>query len=224
MGLYDTFSSLQDRVREGLADSTDTFFGPNEFKAALNEGCWEIYKILHSQNRGYFFNTTPESITLTTATAYYTLTNDFGWIDNIVPTNENDRYIRFVWRDRHEDEFKDMLNHPVDYSYPNSDTYYFDIVADKTLAIAPRVNTSLAVDVYLVQEPAEMENPGDVPPLKKIWRHLLVEYAVKKLKGKEETGEYLSHDKLLTFLLENLGKYSGPRSGTNLSVVPEYSP
>jgi hypothetical protein len=76
--------------------------------------------------------------------------------------------------------------------------------------------------VFTVQEPVLMSADADVPTIRAIWRPLVVEYAVQKLKGKEETGEYTSNAKLLTFLLENLSKYCGPRGGTNPLSVEGY--
>lgn len=224
MGLYDTFLDLQDRTKDDLADHTDTFFSPNEVMAALNTGLWEIYKVLHSENHGYYFNTTPEIITLDTTTNYYVLTDDFAWVDEIRPQDDSDRQRRFLYKSRHDQEFRDLLNLPTDQLYSNSDQFYYDVVSDKTLVIAPRVTTSMVVEVYPVSEPTEMTLDGDIPPIKKIWRHLVVEYAVRKLKNKEETGEYQSNAQLLAWLLENLSKYAGPRGGTNQLVVEDYLP
>jgi len=222
MGSFDTFGDLQDRVKDGLADHTDTFFSPTEVKAALNEGMWEIYKILHSENRGYFFNTIPETISLTPNTNYYDLTENFGWVDEMMPVNNPDRSIRFYYKSRHDQEFRDLLNASTDDYYTNENDYFFDVIAEKTLVVAPRVSSTMSVYVYIVQDPAEMETDGETPPLKVLWRPLVIEYAVRKLKGKEETGEYLSHDKLLIFLLGNLSKYAGPRAGTNALTVEDF--
>ena len=222
MGSFSTFGDLQDRVKDGLADHTDTFFSPTEIKAALNEGMWEIYKILHAENRGYFFNTTPDVISLTPSTNYYELDPDFAWVDEMVPVNNPNRSIRFMYKSRHDQQFRDLLNISTDDYNTNEDTYYYDVIADKTLVIVPRVPVSMDVNVYLVEDPAEMEDDGDIPPVKVLWCPLLIEYAVRKLKGKEETGEYLSHDKLLVFLLGNLSKYAGPRGGTNALTVEDF--
>lgn len=224
MASFATLADLQNRVREGLADSTDTFFSPTEMSAALTEGQWEIYKILHSQNRGYFFNSTPETITLTPSTNYYTLTNDFGWIDEIRPVADANRYIHFYYKSRHDQDFRDMLNFPTDQLYPNQDTFYYDVVGNKTFVIAPKITTTFDVEVFIIQDPAEMVSPGDTPALKPLWVPLQIEYAVRKLKGKEETGEYISHDQLMKFLLENLSKFAGPRGGTNQLTVEEFNP
>jgi len=115
-----------------------------------------------------------------------------------------------------------LLNASTDDYYTNENDYFFDVIAEKTLVVAPRVSSTMSVYVYIVQDPAEMETDGETPPLKVLWRPLVIEYAVRKLKGKEETGEYLSHDKLLIFLLGNLSKYAGPRAGTNALTVEDF--
>lgn len=222
MANFDNFGDLKDRVRDGLADHQDTFYSLDELNAAVNEGQWEIYKILHSENRGYLFNTTPEVITMTSTTNFYTLANEFGWVDEIRPTNDADRFRRFYYRSRHDTEFRDYINQPTDNMLSNNETFLYDVVANKTLIIAPRVAQNMSVEVFTVQDPITMTNNADIPQLKVIWRPLLVEYAVRKLKNKEETGEYLSNEKMLGFLLENLSKFAGPRGGTNPMVVDGY--
>lgn len=222
MANFDTFGDLKNRVRDGLADHRDLFFSEAEIEAALNEGQWEIYKILHTQNQGEFFNATPETITLSNSTNYYALTNDFAAVDEIRPTNDSDRWRRFMFKSRHDQEFRDLLNYPSDILYYDDSLFYFDVVSDKTLIIVPRVMVSLSVQVYTIKQPVEMTLDADTPTLKKIWRPLAIEYAVRKLKNKEETGEYASHEKLLGFLLDNLGKFAGPRAETNSLTVESY--
>lgn len=224
MASWDTFGDLKELVKDGLADHTDTFFSDKEVGDSVNEGIWEIYKILHATNRGYFFNTTPETITLTPNTFFYTLTNQFGWIDEIRATNQSDRAIRFFYQDRHSDLFREMFDFTNQAYYPLNGNYYFDVVDEKTMIIAPAPSQNLSVEVFIVQEPTELELNADTVPMKKLWRPLVVQYAIRKLKNKEETGEYLSTEKLLQFLLENLSKYAGPRGGTNPMVVDDYSP
>jgi len=222
MANWDTFVDLKNRVKDGLADHLDIFFSSEEIGVAINEGQWEIYKIIHSQNRGEFFNVTPETITLTSSTNYYTLTNAFAWVDEIRPTDENQRYRCFLFKSRHDQEFRRLLNDFPNHYFGDSDSFYYDVVGDQTLCIVPRVVSNLGVQVFTVQEPVLMSADADVPTIRAIWRPLVVEYAVQKLKGKEETGEYTSNAKLLTFLLENLSKYCGPRGGTNPLSVEGY--
>lgn len=222
MGDYDTLTDMMDRVRDGLADHTDTFFSPTEIRVSVNEGIWEIYKSLHSQNIGMFFVSTPETITIDSTTTYYDLVNDFAWVDEIRPVDPTLRYIKFYFKSRHDDEFRDLFNYPDSVIVSNAGTYFFDIVSNKTLLIVPKVFNSFDVEIYTVQDPVELANPGDIPTLKVIFRPIAVEYAVRKLKGKEETGEYTSHDQLLQFILNNTAKYTAPRGGTNLLMVEEY--
>ena len=54
MADFATFGQLKDRVREGLADFTDTFYTSTEIGLATNEGVWEIYKLLQSAHIGFF--------------------------------------------------------------------------------------------------------------------------------------------------------------------------
>lgn len=103
------------------------------------------------------------------------------------------------------------------------DEFLFDVMADKTLWIVPAVTASLIVDVFLIKEPADMVAGTGTPPIKKVWRPLVVEYAALKLKGKEETGEYTSHETLMKFMLENLSKYTGPRAETNATAVDAFT-
>lgn len=221
---WETFGDLKNLVKDGLADHTDTFFSDKEVGDSVNEGIWEIYKILHASNRGFFFNTTPESITLAPSTYFYTLTNEFGWVDEIRAKNAPDRSIRFFYQDRHSDLFREMFDFNNDTLYPINGNYYYDVVDNKSLLIVPAPTQSIEVEVFLVQDPTELEDDITPVPMKKLWRPLVIQYAIRKLKNKEETGEYLSTEKLLQFLLENLSKYAGPRGGTNPSTVDDYSP
>jgi len=223
MADYTTFADMKNRVRDGLADHTDTFFTSTEIGVAINEGQWEIYKILHGANVGFFFNLTPETITLLPSTNYYTLVNQLAWIDEIIADqNGVDNQVMFYYKDRHDQGFRDLLNLSTNQLFVNAGVYYYDVVNDKTLCIVPRPVSQFNVTVYTVQDPPEMSADGDLPSLKVIFRPLVVEYAVRKLKNKEETGEYLSHDKLLAFLLDNTSKYIKPRGGTNQLTVEEY--
>ena len=222
MGAFDTFGMLKDRVREGLADSTDSFFTPTEIGLAINEGMWELYKIVHAANVGFFFNTTPETITLSPTTNFYNLTNDFAWIDEITPHDSDTNDMIFYFRDRHDQVFRDLLTLSVNQLFVASGVYYYDVVGNRSMVVVPRPSQSVQIDVYTVQDPTEMELDAAVPPFKPLFRPLIVEYAVRKLKNKEETGEYMSHEKLLGFLFDNASKYIKPRGGTNALVVDEY--
>jgi len=230
MADFATFGQLKDRVREGLADFTDTFFSSTEIGVAINEGVWEIYKLLHSSNIGFFFNLTPEVIILRPSTNFYTLDNNFAWVDEIVPsvgTGINAQFDAssqnmFYYKDRHDEQFRDMLNTSTNQYFGTNGTYFYDVIVDRTLIVVPRPSQDLQVSVYTVQDPIEMENDGDIPPLKPIFRTLVVQYAVRKLKDKEETGDYMSNEKLLGFLLESTAKYIKPRGGTNQLSVETY--
>ena len=222
MANWDTFLDMKNRVKDGLADHLDIFFSIEEIGIAINEGQWEIYKIIHSQNRGEFFNIVPETITLTSTSNYYSLLNQFAWIDEIRPIDDEQRYRIFLYKSRHDQEFRRLLNDFPNHFFGDADSFYYDVVGDKTLCIVPRVSMDLVVEVFTVQEPVLMSADIDQPTIRAIWRPLVVEYAIRKLKGKEETGEYTSNDKLLAFLLENLSKYCGPRGGTNQLTVEGY--
>jgi len=222
MADFATFGDLKNRVREGLADNTDTFFTATEIGVAVNEGVWELYKMLHAANIGFFFNLTPEVITITPSANYYTLTNNFAWVDQIMPVDPNNNALSFYYKDRHDEFFRDLLQAGADQFWTSSGTYFFDVVSDKTIVVVPRPSMTFNVNVYLVQDPIEMSADGDIPPLKTIFRPVVVEYAVRKLKNKEETGEYMSNEKLLAFLLESTSKYVKPRSGTNQLTVEAY--
>lgn len=222
MADFATFGQLKDRVREGLADFTDTFFTSTEIGVAINEGVWEIYKLLHAANIGFFFNLTPETVTLGPTTSYYTLTQNFAWIDEIQPVDPDQNTVQFYYKDRHDQGFRDLLQVSSNQLFTSSGTYFYDVVGDRTLIVVPKPTVIFDVLCYLVQDPIEMSLDGDIPPLKPIFRTLAVQYAVRKLKCKEETGDYMSNEKLLGFLLESTSKYIKPRGGTNQLSVETY--
>lgn len=215
MADYDTVNDMLDRLHEGLADSQQQYFSPSEEIAALNEGVMQIYQIVDAENKGFFFGTTPETITLNSADNFYALVNEFGSVEEILPSALQNRYKIFERRSRTTPEFRGLFAQRQDTTYADEDRFLFDVVNDKTLVIVPRVQGTMDVDVYTIREPASMVAGAGTPPLKKAFRPLVVEYAVAKLKGKEETGEYTSHQGLFKFMLENLSKYCSPRAHTN---------
>jgi hypothetical protein len=150
------------------------------------------------------------------------LTNNFAWVDEIQPLDPDTNTVQFYYKDRHDEGFRDLLQAQSNQLYTSSGTYFYDVVGDKTLVIVPKPSVTFDVRCYLVQDPVEMSADGDIPPLKPIFRTLCVQYAVRKLKCKEETGEYMSNEKLFAFLLESTSKYIKPRGGTNQLSVECY--
>lgn len=223
MANYDTVNDLIDRLHEALADSSNEFYSEVEEVAALNDGLYQIYQIVHAHHVGFFFDSTPEQITLTPSTNFYSLTDDFGSIASIIPNSDDKKYILFEKTSKSNHRFKVFARQRSDENWGDVDRYLYDVVADKTLWIVPRVTSNMVVDVYTIQEPADMVAGAGTPPIKKIWRPLVVEYAALKLKGKEETGEYTSNETMMKFMLTNLEQYTQPRSEENPEVVEEFS-
>lgn len=227
MGNWTTWGDMKNRVRDGVADYTDTFFSIEEIEAALNDGLKQLYQIVKTHNVGFFFNTTPEVITLTPGVQYYPLTNLFGEVDRIEPVLPENKYKRFIYKNRHKEEFRYLATLGSDVTFGDVDTFYFDVVEEKTLFIVPNVTSSMGVNVWTVQEPANLpiDANGDASTaliVRDLFRPVITQYAIRKLKGKEETGEYTSDETLLSWMFENISKYIEQRVQTNIDHVEEF--
>ena len=222
---WTTVNDLLDRLHEQLADSQQVFFQPAEELAALNEGMMQLFQIIDSQRAGYYFETTPETITLVPGTKFYPLINDFYSVEEILPQADAERFRTFIRKPRHEEQFRDAFAAATsDDNYGDVDTFYFDVVGDSTLIIVPPTNTSFAVDVYTVREPTMMVAGTGTPPVKLGYRPLIVQYAARKLKSKEENSEYKSDEQLYQFMVTNLEKSATPRAETNRGTVEDFNP
>lgn len=85
MANYDQVNDLVNRLHERLADDSNQFYDTDEEIAALNDGLYQIFQVVHSHHLNYFFDTTPEQITLSSGTNFYALTNDFAAVAHVVP-------------------------------------------------------------------------------------------------------------------------------------------
>lgn len=222
MAGWDTFGDMKNRVRDGIADYTDAFNSVEEIGNAVNEGVFMLHQIMRSLKKGNFFNSTPEEVTISSSGNFVTLTNDIAEIDEIIPKNDADKYIIFERRDRHSEEFRGYLHVRSDEVFGDPVYILFDIVRDKTLIYAPRPASDKVVNVYRIDPPTEMTLDGDTPQPRKEYRPIVVEYAVRKLKAKEESGEHLSNEKLMEFLLENMAKAESQKINTNLDTVDDF--
>lgn len=221
MAGWDTFGDLKDRVRDNVADHTDRFYSANEIGYAINEGQWELFKLLHSANVGFFFNSTATPLTINSSSDTWDLGKDFASVDEIIPTNDTDKFRKFTFRSRHAEDFRSMLGLPTSQLW-DPDEFFYDVVSDQKLMIVPRPLSSIPLSIYTIDVPPEMTSDSDTPTIKKIFRSWIVEYASIKLKGKEESGEYISHAKLIEFLSTNILTYTRNRGGTNPGVVSEF--
>lgn len=221
MGRYDTFSDLKDRVEDGLKDHTDSFQKRAVIGDALNAGQWNLYMLLHGKNIGMFFNPVPTTITIDSSATTWDVGKAFGSIDAIIAVEDADKYRNFKWCSRHAEEFRMLQSLPVAQLYDPAE-FLYDVVGDQSLMIVPRALTAFDINVYTMDEPPEMSADSDVPTLKLLFREWIIEYALQKLKGQEESGEYTSHAQLVQFLTTNINNYTRQRGNTNNGTVSEF--
>jgi len=219
---FDTVNDLLARLEESLADNTRQFFSLDEELAALNEGMYQLYMIVHAENAGFFFNSTPETLTLQPNQNFYTLTNPFAAIDMIRPTNDDDKFKTFYKMSRKDTAFRMLFQMPTTDVSGTPSEFYFDVVDDRTLVVAPTPLSAFDAEVYRIGEPTDMIAGTGTPPVKRFFCPAIVEYAARKLKGKEETGEYASHESLYKFIVENVSKHTQKRADTNVEYVDAY--
>jgi hypothetical protein len=225
MANYDSFQDLRNRVTDGLADTTGKFFSQSEIDAAINDGVYQIFMLVHSHNIGFFFSATPILVNLLPNVNVYDLGTQFAAIDDVIPANTVDNDKEFLFRSRHSRLFRQYLRSVGgNFNFGQATEYFYDIVGDKSVMVAPAPAIGFAANFFIIGEPADNTDPAQAVPLKRMFRPTVVEYAIRKLKSKEETGEYQSHSQLLTFLMSNLSRFIKPRSLENLDTVDEYDP
>jgi hypothetical protein len=221
MSRFATFGDLKDRVEDGLKDHTEGFFSRATIGDAVNEGQWNMYMLLHGINVGLFFDPTPTTLTIDSTSDTWDIGKAIGSVDEIIPVADVDKYRKFIWCSRHADQFREMRSLPANQLYDAS-AFMFDVVGNTQVIIVPRPLTAFDINIYTMDEPVEMISDSDSPTLKLIFRQWIIQYAVRKLKGDEESGEYYSHDQLISFLTQNINNYVGRRGGTNNGTVTEF--
>lgn len=168
-----TLSDLRTATRDRLDESTATFWTNAQLNRYINRAKDRVWSRIRSLNEDYFmvrrtsldgsvtilgetYATTSFQIVATTV--LYTLPPDFSEMKLIVVTTDGYEDVRFEYKDLTHPEMRAALEITDDQTPA---TFFFDIVGERTMRIAPPSNTTLDIEINYVQALGEMTTDAD---------------------------------------------------------------
>jgi hypothetical protein len=156
--------SMLMRARLKLKDIAIRKFSEPDLIAAANEGKNELVKIIRQAREDFFLSSTTSTITVATPPnpSEITLPDDFMELKEIMVTSSGFEDLAFVYKDFADPEFRQALIDGGSFS-SGQGSFYYDIVAEKTLRMAPGTDLALSVKIQYIPAIADMELPTDYP-------------------------------------------------------------
>ena len=142
------------------------FFTIPQLYVWLNDANFELEKAIRSIYDDYFVRVmtstdataqkimgisyTPTTLSLAASTSRFTLPPDFETMRSIRSVTAGDEYMTFEYKDMGHRDFQDMLRVPSTYTVSPGGRIYYDIIAERTLFIAPQLTTATNIEIIYV--------------------------------------------------------------------------
>lgn len=151
-----------------------------ELIAAINSGICNMSTIIRQAREDYFLTSTTSTVGVASPPnpSTVTLPSDFLELKELMVTNDGYQDIRFVARDRTNNQFRNALIDGGSFGNGASMVFY-DIYGNSTLMLAPGFNVSLDLKIDYIQMVPDLALPTDIPSLiPEKWHNDIPDYGV----------------------------------------------
>jgi hypothetical protein len=170
---HKTLSDLRTAVRDRLDESTASFWTNAQLTRYINRAKDRVWNRVKSLNEDYFAVTrTSEDGSLTilsesydassfqivAGTRDYTLPPDFSEMKLIECIESGYEHVRFIYRDLARHDMRDALE-IADNQTPGD--FFFDLIGERTMRIAPKSDTTLDLRITYIQFFADLSDDTD---------------------------------------------------------------
>jgi hypothetical protein len=132
---------------------------------SANEGCRELARILRKSRKDYFTTSTTGTIAIATPPNPSTLAlpANFAELKDLQITTTDFTNVEFTPLDRSDSRYRQALRDGG--SISDGACYFYDIIGNSTLEIAPGFDRAMAVTVTYIQRVPDLQLPSDSPSL-----------------------------------------------------------
>jgi hypothetical protein len=160
-----TLAQLLGQARLALNDLGIKRISEPSLVNSANEGCRELARVLRKSRADYF--TTSFTATIPIASppnaSQVSLPSTFAELKDIQITDANYRNIEFLPLDRSNYRYRELLRDGGLVS--DTAEYYYDVIGNSTLEIAPGFDIALPVEVTYIRRVPDLQLPSDSPSL-----------------------------------------------------------
>ena len=207
-----TLAQLLFYSRAQLRDLGVKILNETELKRSANEGCRELARILRKSRRDYFTTSTTGTIALATPPnpSTFALPANFAELKDIQINTTNYTNIEFAPRDRSDERYRQVLRDGAQVT--DGAVYFYTIIGNATLEIAPGFDRDMAVTVTYIQRVPDLQLPSDSPSLIPAEYHDFI-LAWMTCEGLRQSADprLVAYDSKLQYLSASIAESASPR-------------
>lgn len=227
MSHHKTLADLRTYVRDQLDESTASFWTDDQIDRVINRARDRVWNEVRKLDEDYFMVTrtasdgaltilgesfTASTLAVAVSGTSITLPHDFAEMKLILVTTSGYEWVRFEHRDLTHPDMRDALD-MTDTTTPG--TFYFDIIAERTLRYAPKSDTALNLSITYVQRFDELEDDTDELTMPYPFYLAVEEYAISSAMLQDRNPDAATHEaRAKQIILDAFGADSRQRQDT----------